>query len=40
MTNLSGIVSLLFIAAAFVTSCEPTKQQSDSAGFPALQYND
>lgn len=39
MSQLSGIVSLIFIAAAFVTSCSPQSRQ-DALPISGLQFQD
>ncbi|WP_157357755.1 hypothetical protein [Mesorhizobium metallidurans] len=37
MSQLSGIVSLFLIAAAFLTSCDNQQPQQGSSPLPALQ---
>lgn len=40
MSQLSGIVSLFLIAAAFLTSCDSQKPQQSSIELPALHSAD
>jgi len=39
MSQLGGIVSLIFIAAAFLTSCNPEPPQGQMP-MPSLQFQD